>query len=105
MNNVPDYGRIKKDTYGRLLYDKKIHTARYRPWTTEELAYLCANYGTRGAVKLLSLNLGRTSASIHACVKRLKKEGLFEHYASKGYLDFEVLDQTRIDKKQKEEEE
>lgn len=96
---MPDYGKIKKDKHGRLLYDKKVHTARYKPWTTDELAYVCANYGVRGAVKLLSLNLGRTSASIHACVKRLKREGRFEYYASKGYPDDEVLNETRIDRK------
>lgn len=74
MSEKYEYG---KD--GLMKYDPSFHDKQGKPFTREELVYLCKFHGV-DTIQSLAFSLGRTEATIKEKVKRLKKEGLYEHY-------------------------
>lgn len=67
------------DKQGRLKYNTELHFNHDKPYTTKELAYICKYY-TRGHVKTLALDVGRTETTLRNTVYQLKKNGLFDYY-------------------------
>ncbi|RUT38714.1 DNA-entry nuclease [Paenibacillus anaericanus] len=73
--------KIKYDRWGRMLYHSEFHPNQGKSYSTKELSYICKHY-SRGNVKTLSLDVGRTEHSLRQLANTLRKEGLFEHYKS-----------------------
>ena len=64
-------------------YNPEVHEMHGRPWSTKEMAYLCAMYeGTKKAD--LSLALGRTHSAILTKVSDLRKQGKYERLKELG---------------------
>lgn len=64
----------KYDKYGRMNYDPQLHDHYYKPWTEEEVQYLCEHYGADGPANL-AYALGRTDKAIAAKVTKLRRQG------------------------------
>lgn len=74
---------IQYDSCGRMKYHPEYHENHGKPYTEEDLAYICATY-RRGNRKEIALAVGRTDATISALVYQLKKAGRFEYYRKLG---------------------
>lgn len=72
---------IKYDRWGRMMYHPDFHYNQGKSYSTKELSYICKHY-SRGHVKTLSLDVGRTEHSLRQRVNQLRKDGLFDHYKS-----------------------
>jgi hypothetical protein len=71
------------DNHGRIKYNPEIHDNHKKPYTTSELAYICANNGY-GKRKDISFYTGRTETTIAAVIYSLRKKGMYEHYKRLG---------------------
>ena len=71
----PKYSNTNK----RMLYDSDFHENHNRPWSQEDLIYLCKMYGAMDKHSL-SLALGRTHSTLLTMAYKLRKDGLFDHY-------------------------
>lgn len=76
---------IKYDHAGRLEFNAAFHTDQDKPFTNEELAYLCKFYEMDG-VKSMSMALGRTEQKISNQILNLKKRNLVNFYIDKWNL-------------------
>jgi len=63
----------------RMKFNPEICTQHYKPFTTNELVYLCQWYGVLSS-REIALALGRTQKSILNKVERLRENGNFEVY-------------------------
>jgi len=70
---------VKYDKLGRMQYNPELHTNHKKPWTVDELEYLCKFYYIDGP-KTISLALGKTEKTISRVIYQLKKDSLYEHY-------------------------
>lgn len=73
------------------MYHPDLHPDQGKPFTTEELAYLCKFYGY-DPLKTLALALGRTEQTITNKVLYLRRAGVFDYYRKKWDLLFEKAD-------------
>lgn len=79
---MDDFGmreEIQYDPQGRMLYHPDFHEKSGKPFTEEELEYLCKFYETDGR-QMMSFALGRTEAAIGEKFNKLKKQGRFDYY-------------------------
>lgn len=67
------------DSMGRIQYHPDFHFSHRKPFTEEELEYLCRFYEVDDS-RTMAFALGRTEATVVAKVSELKKRGLFEYY-------------------------
>jgi hypothetical protein len=67
----------------RTPYTPDLHEQHGRPWSREDLIYLCSMYGSTKKADL-ALALGRTHAATMAQVYVLRKKGEFEYYKQLG---------------------
>ena len=66
-------------TNRRMKYNPEYHDRNYKPWTKEELSYLCKMYdGTRK--QDIALALGRTHSTVLNKAYNLRLNGMFEYY-------------------------
>lgn len=70
---------VQYDRLGRMKYHPDFHHNHGKEYTVKELAYLCKYY-SRGNIKTLAMDLGRTETSIQHQVSKLRKKGLFDFY-------------------------
>lgn len=72
---------IQLDRFGRMLYHPDFHPNHKKPYTVEDIEYLCKfwEYDHR---RSLAYALGRPEHSLASVVNRLRKEGLYEYYKS-----------------------
>jgi hypothetical protein len=79
--NIPldDLRNIEYDEFGRMNYHPDIHFNHKRPWTEEDLAYLCRFHHSDGCDSL-QYALGRTSKTLGSKVCDLRKEDMFDYY-------------------------
>ncbi len=70
---------VQYDTSGRMKYHPDYHFNHQKPYTIEELVYICKQYEW-GNVKTLSLDVGRTEATLHSRIYKLKESGEFDFY-------------------------
>ena len=68
---------IERDKSGRMLYNKEIHTRQGKPWTMDELVYLC-KYSEKDGLETISFALERTPQSCSQKLVDLRKQGRFE---------------------------
>jgi hypothetical protein len=71
--------KVTYDNYGRMAYHPEYHSNHRKPFTEEELEYLCKFYKLDGPLSI-SLCLGRTEKTVMSKVYMLKRKGLFEYY-------------------------
>lgn len=67
------------DNQGRMNYHPFYHPNHGKPFTFEELEYLCKFYETDGK-ESIGMALGRTPATIANKVWQLKKQGKYDYY-------------------------
>jgi hypothetical protein len=70
---------IKYDNQGRMLYHPKFHTRHGKPFTKDDLIYLC-KYWEIDDHRSLAFGLGKTEGTIASKVGDLKKNGKYEEY-------------------------
>ncbi|MEJ8546601.1 DNA-entry nuclease [Brevibacillus borstelensis] len=70
---------LRYDSMGRIQYHPDFHFSHRKPFTEEELEYLCRFYEVDDS-RTISFALGRTESTIMSKVSDLKKQGLFEYY-------------------------
>ncbi|MGG3884306.1 DNA-entry nuclease [Brevibacillus panacihumi] len=70
---------LSYDSMGRIQYHPDFHFNHRKPFTQEELAYLCKFYEVDDS-RTMAFALGKTEATIMAKVSDLKKQGLFEYF-------------------------
>ncbi|WP_017379758.1 hypothetical protein [Paenisporosarcina sp. TG-14] len=70
---------IQYDDQGRMLYHPKFHKRHGKPFTLEELIYLC-KYWEVDDRQSLSFALGKTEGTIASKIHDMKKNGKFEVY-------------------------
>ncbi len=77
MSNELEY-----DNLGRLKYNEAFHFNHGKPFSEEDLIYLCKFWETED-VKSLSLGLGRTEMTLVSKITRLKQDGMYQVYIDK----------------------
>ncbi len=70
---------VKYDKYGRMLYHPEFHPNHKKPYTEEELEYLCKFWDFDDR-KTMSFALGRPETSISTKVTELMKQNKFLYY-------------------------
>lgn len=70
---------FKYDSQGRITYHPDFHFSHRKPFTTEELEYLCKFYEVDDR-RTIAFALGKTETVIGSKVASLKKSGLFDYY-------------------------
>lgn len=73
------------DNQGRLKYSPDLHDQHLKPYSEEDLAYMCAMHG-KIPLEDLGLALGRTGNAVSMKLTQLKKRGLYEHYRKLGAM-------------------
>lgn len=71
--------KVKYDKWHRMQYDPEYHDNHNKPWTVNDLAFLCGQYKSMKKLDL-SLALGRTHRTILSKASQLRKEGQFKHF-------------------------
>lgn len=71
------------DAQGRMIYNPEFHGNNSKPFTEDELEYICKFHELDGA-KSIGFALERTEYRIKSKIESLKKSGLYEYYK---YLD------------------
>lgn len=72
---------ITYDSQGRVMFHPALHPNTGKPWTEDELEYLCKFHMVDG-LELMSYALGRTHMAINQKLVQLRKEGKYEYYRS-----------------------
>lgn len=67
------------DKNGNLMYHPDYHPNHGKPYTDEELEYLCKFYGCDD-MRSISFALGRPEASLQTKLTKIKKVGKIEYY-------------------------
>ncbi|MED1950477.1 DNA-entry nuclease [Brevibacillus centrosporus] len=70
---------LSYDSMGRIQYHPEFHFSHRKPFTQEELEYLCRFYEVDDS-RTMAFALGRTESTIMSKVSELKKQGQFDHY-------------------------
>ena len=70
----------------RMRYNPYIHANHRKPFSEEELAYICSIW-TQHKKSEIALILGRTHGTLLKKVSDLREEGLFDYYKNLG-LDY-----------------
>jgi hypothetical protein len=70
---------IQYDSLGRIKYHPKYHTKHRKPFTKDDLIYIC-KYWEFDNVKDLSFALGKTEMTLASKISELKKKGQYELY-------------------------
>jgi len=82
--------KVKFDRQGRMKYNPDYHPNHGKPFTTDELIYICKFNEVDGA-RSLSLALGRTEMTIANKIFELKRYGLYEYYRSLTFEKWEKI--------------
>jgi hypothetical protein len=71
--------KLEYSKSGDLLYNPNYHQPRNRPWTSEELRYLC-KYHDKDSMHSIALALERTTRTCKSQIVNLKKTGVYKFY-------------------------
>lgn len=69
------------DSNGRLKYHPKLHGKTGKPWTEDDLEYLC-KYHAVDDIGSIALALDRTHATVASKLTDLRKNGKYDYYRS-----------------------
>lgn len=67
----------------RMRYNPEFHENHGKPWSTEDLAYMCSSWDAHKKADI-AMAVGRTHTTILTKVHKLRKSGQFEHYKKLG---------------------
>ncbi|QDX91118.1 DNA-entry nuclease (plasmid) [Brevibacillus laterosporus] len=62
-----------------MQFHPDFHSNQGKPYTTEELEYLCRFY-EHDHTRTIAFALGRTESTLRKKVDRLRQDGMFEYY-------------------------
>lgn len=68
---------------GRMNYHPDFHPNQGKPFTAEDLEYLCKYYEV-DHIQTMAFALGRTEASLIVKVGTLKRQGLYDYYKNRN---------------------
>lgn len=71
------------DNRGRMNYHPEFHENHGKPFSQEELEYLC-KYWESDDKDLIALALGRTEKTLHKKVRQLRQLGLYDYYKNRN---------------------
>lgn len=74
-----DDGGIKFDRNGRMLYHPEFHPNKGKPYTEDDLEYIC-KFCHFDDLRSLSFAVGRPETSVRVIIANLMKEGKFGYY-------------------------
>lgn len=69
----------------RIRYNPDFHENHGRPWSDDDLAYLCASWDVM-LKEDIAMALGRTHGTVLTKAHELKKSGKFEEYREMGVI-------------------
>jgi hypothetical protein len=78
---------ITFDKLGRMRYHPDFHPNHGRPYTTDELIYICKFYEVDGP-RLISFAIGKTELTVMNTVFELRRDGKFEGFKNTSYDDW-----------------
>lgn len=88
---------LKYDQYKHMIYNPHWHYRHQHEMSVAELAYIVQSY-SRGNVKSLALDIGRTCKTVRTAVKTVRKEGLWNTYLAIDTSKFlELLEKEERD--------
>lgn len=67
----------------RLRYTPELHENHGKPWTVQELIYLCSSWDGMKKADIAAA-LGRTHSTVLTTANQLRKEGKFDYYKKLG---------------------
>lgn len=70
---------VEYDAQGRMYYHAEYHDRHGKPFTVDELVYLCKYYEFDSVLDM-SLALGRTPKTLQSKVVKLRQSGMYEIY-------------------------
>jgi hypothetical protein len=82
MKKAEDEEDLEYSKHGDLLYNPIYHQPKGKPWTPEELRYLC-QYHDKDSIHNIALALERTTRTCKSQVVNLRKAGLYEYYRNR----------------------
>lgn len=71
------------DQYGMMRYDPEFHPNHRKPFTEDDLEYMC-KYNEVDVRQTLAFALGRTEHTIRTKIIELKRSGLYDYYKTLG---------------------
>jgi|SRR5690606_2431413 len=71
--------KYEYNAVGYMKYNPSFHPNHRKPFTDEELEYLC-KFAERDTIKQIAFALGKTEATIAAKLATLRQNGLYEYY-------------------------
>lgn len=93
---APDLEAVRVDgvtyTHGKMDYHPDFHPNNGKPFTQDELEYLCVYYGV-DPLRTLGFALGRTEKSCHQKYRVLRNAGLIDHYKAQYKRKMEGRDE------------
>lgn len=70
---------VQYDSAGRMKYHPEYHHNHGKPYTIQELAYICSMYES-ATRRQVSMAVGRTEGTVAQLVQILRKRNQFEFY-------------------------
>lgn len=70
---------LRFDKHGRMIYHPDFHPNKGKPYTMEELEYICKFCDFDG-LRSMSFALGRPEASVANMLSKIKREGKLGYY-------------------------
>lgn len=67
------------DVRGRLKYHPELHPNHKKPWSEEDIEYLC-KYAEVDTLDNISLALGRTCQIVVYKLRTLRRDGKYDYY-------------------------
>jgi hypothetical protein len=67
----------------RMRYNPEFHENHGKPWTVQELVYLCSSYDGMKKADIAAA-LGRTHGTVLSKAYELKKSGRYEYFKNLG---------------------
>lgn len=76
---------LKYNYMGEMLFNPLYHAPKGRPWSTEDLTYLCKYHDIDG-LKKISLALDRTPRTCGSQLGNLRASGRYDYYRNREEL-------------------
>lgn len=77
------------DSTGRIKYHPDLHPMHRKPFTRNDLIYLCKFHEIDG-LRTISLALGRPETALATKIGKLKSAGLYEQYKKEAFIEGEM---------------
>lgn len=82
--------KVEYDSRGRMTYNPSYHTSHRKPFTLDDLIYMCRFIDYDG-IKSISLALGKTEKTVASKLSTLRKTGQFYRYKDLTLEEWEKI--------------